>query len=89
MTSQPGKQTVAIHILPNVSRNKCNQTMKFRQLIECNMRNIFLPYTKCGGETSLRPFSKKTKLNISLDQYYKVSYSSYILYTKLKGIEIS
>ena len=35
--------------------------MKFGQLIEYNMRQIFLkkPYTKCGGENSLKPFSKK------------------------------
>ena len=39
--------------------------MKFGQLIECNMRNIFLgkPYTKCGGETSPRPFPEKWKLS--------------------------
>ena len=44
--------------------------MKFGQLIECNMRNIFIEksYTKCGGETSPRPFSEKLKLAISLDQ---------------------
>ena len=42
MTSQPGKQTIAIHILPNTSKSKGNQTMKFSQLIEHNMRNIFL-----------------------------------------------
>ena len=38
--------------------------MKFTQLIECNMRNIFLekPYRKYGGETSSRPFSEKLKL---------------------------
>ena len=42
MTSQPGKQTIAIHILPNISRSKGSQTMKFDQLIEINMRNIFL-----------------------------------------------
>ena len=41
MTSQPGKQTAAIHILPNISRSKGNQTKKFGQLIE-HMRNIFL-----------------------------------------------
>ena len=29
MTSQPGKQTIAIHIMPNISRGKGNQTMKF------------------------------------------------------------
>ena len=40
MTSQPGKQSIVIHILPNISRSKRNQTMKFGQLIECNMRNM-------------------------------------------------
>ena len=34
MTSEPEKQTIAMHILPNISRNKSNQTMKFGQLIE-------------------------------------------------------
>ena len=34
MTSQPGKQANAIHRLPNISRNKGNQTMTFGQLIE-------------------------------------------------------
>ena len=33
MTSQPGVQTIAIHILSNISRSKGNQTMKFDQLI--------------------------------------------------------
>ena len=42
MTSQPKKQTILIHILPNMSRSKGNQTMKFGQLIEYNTRNIFL-----------------------------------------------
>ena len=34
--------------------------MKFGQLIEYNIRNIFLEnsYTKFGGETSTRPFSE-------------------------------
>ena len=42
--------------------------MKSGQLIEHNMRNIFQKsYTKCGGETSPRPFSELS-LNISLDQ---------------------
>ena len=52
MTSQPGQPTIAIHILPNISRSKGNQTMKFGQLVEYQMRNIFLEksYTKCGGE---------------------------------------
>ena len=42
MTSQPGLQTIAIQILPNISQNKGNQTMKFGQLIEYNKRHIFL-----------------------------------------------
>ena len=42
MRSQPSYQTIAIHILPNISRSKGNQTMKTGQLIECNMRNISL-----------------------------------------------
>ena len=42
MTSQPGLQTIAIHMLPNISQSKDNQTMKFGQLIERNKRNIFL-----------------------------------------------
>ena len=69
MTSQPGKQTIAIHILPNISRSKGNQAMKFGQLIKYNMRNIFLEnsYTKWDGETIARPFFKKSKLSISLD----------------------
>ena len=62
--------TVVTHILPNISRSKDKQTTKFGQLVEFNMRNIFLEksYTKCGVETSARVFSEKLKLRISLDQ---------------------
>ena len=42
VTSQSGKQTIAMHILPNISRSKSNHTIKFFQSIEYNMRNIFL-----------------------------------------------
>ena len=38
MTSQPGLQTIAIHILP---KSKCNQTMKLGQLMDYN-REKFL-----------------------------------------------
>ena len=34
MTSQTGKQTITIHILPDILKNKGTQTMKFGQLIE-------------------------------------------------------
>ena len=55
--SQPGLQTIPIHILPNISQSKGNQTMKFGQLIEYNKRNIFLQKLcgKSGGVTSFRP----------------------------------
>ena len=64
MTSQPGQQTIAIHIFTNISRSKGNQAMKFGQLIEYNMRNSFLEksYTKCGRETIPNPFSNKIKI---------------------------
>ena len=76
MTSKPDQQTIAIHIFTNISRSKGNQAMQFGQLTEYNMRNIFLEksFTKCGRETSPRPFSKKSKLSISLDQYSKLLY---------------
>ena len=49
------------HNCPIFQEGRDNQTIKFGQLIECNMRNIFLEksYTKYGGETSPRPSSKK------------------------------
>ena len=64
MSSQPGQQTVAIHILPNISRNKDNLAMKFGQLIEYNMRNIFVEnsYTKYAGIP--RPLSKNSSLSL-------------------------
>ena len=42
--------------------------MKYGQVLEYNMSNIFpeKSYTKCGGDTFRRPFSKKLKLRISL-----------------------
>ena len=51
------------------------------QLIDYNVRNIFLEKscTKCGGEIIPRPFSKKSKLGISLDQESKVLYIVFIV----------
>ena len=42
MTSQTDKQTIAMHILPNISRNKGNQTVIMGQLIEYNSGHDFL-----------------------------------------------
>ena len=44
MTSQTEKQIILLHRLPSISRNKGNQTMKFGQLIEYNMK---YNYTIC------------------------------------------
>ena len=68
----------------SLSRSKGNQTMKLDQLIEYNMRNIFLEksYINYGVETIPRPFSKKTKLSISLDQQSNVLYSLLLNRTK-------
>ena len=48
--------------------------MEFGQLLEYHMKIIFLKksYTQWSGETIPRPFSKKSKLNVSLNQYSKV-----------------
>ena len=55
MSSQPGKRTIPIQVLPNISRSKGNQTIKFDKFIEYHMRDI----------PGL--FSKKSKFIISLD----------------------
>ena len=74
MTQQPGQQTIPIHILSIISWSKSNQAMEFGQLLESNMGNILLEksYPKGGEETIPRPFSKKSKLSISLDWQFKV-----------------
>ena len=49
------------------------------------MKNILLEksYTKCGGESSNRPFSKNSKLSMSLDQQSESSYSLISLYAQV------
>ena len=41
MRSQAGQKIITIHILPNKSRSKDNQAMKFGQLIEYNLIIFF------------------------------------------------
>ena len=64
--------------------------MKFAQTIEYNMRDIFLEksYTKCGRETISRPFTKNSKLSISLDQYSKGLCYLFLLYAKVRAINM-
>ena len=64
--------------------------MKFGQLIEYNLRKIFIEksYTKCAAETIPRPLSKISKLSISLDQQCKVLNNLFLLHANLSAIEI-
>ena len=73
---------LAIHILPNISKSKVNQTMKSRQFMEYYITNIFLEksFTKYGGETVPTPFFKKSKLKISLDRQPNILYSLFLLH---------
>ena len=59
--------------------------MKFGQLIQYNMRNIFpkKSYTKSGGEASPRTLHKKSKLSISLDQQPEMLKSLFLLYVQV------
>ena len=70
VTSQPGLQTIAIHILLNISQSKDKQTMKFGQLIEYSNINIFLQklFGKLGRDTSPRPLYFFQKLNMRWKQ---------------------
>ena len=57
ITSSTLKQIIKIQILTNTSRSNDNKTMKLGQLIEYNVKNIFLQNscTKWGTKTSFRP----------------------------------
>ena len=50
------------------------------------MNNIFheKSYTNCGAETSLRPFSKKSRLSESLDPHSEMLYSLFLLYDQVQ-----
>ena len=76
MTLSTGEQVRAIHILPRISRSNDNQKIKFGYLIEYNMRNIFFQksHIKCGGETSRKPFSKKSKFSINSQKFYAICF---------------
>ena len=79
--------------MSNISRSKGNHTMKLGQFIEYNKRNIFFfkkkkSYITCDQKTIPRSFSKKSKLNICLDQQPKVLNCLLLLYVKLRVIEI-
>ena len=74
MTSKIGKQTITIHILPNISISTGNQRIKFCQ----SWRPLPLPQIKLHNETKrgLEPVSLGK--NISLVMFYNWSNSSSI-----------
>ena len=53
------------------------------------MRKFFhkKSYKKCGGETSPRVFSEKSKLCIYLHQQSKVLYRLFLLHVQLEGYQ--
>ena len=65
MMSQSGQQTIAIHILTNISRNIGNQAMKFCQVIEYNMSNFYFETscTEMAEKLFANPFLKSLNLS--------------------------
>ena len=55
-TQQPGERRFAINLLSNISRSKGNLTMKFGQLTEYTMKNIFLEKSSKSALEKLFPF---------------------------------
>ena len=52
----PGKQTVTLPILLNLSQSKGNQTLKFGQVMEYNQKIFFLEnHAENEAEASSRP----------------------------------
>ena len=83
MTWLTDQQSIAIYILANNSRSKGNQAMKFDQLIEYNMRDIFLKnHTRNVVEKLFPdPFLKNQNLPylwINILKFYTV----FLLYAK-------
>ena len=79
MPSQPGLQTVAIHILPNISRSKGNQTVKLGQLIWYNKRIISKTKT---SELLLIKYIKITKLLV-IESHHQICKKNKIKNKKL------
>ena len=98
MTSQPGKQIISINILSNNSRITGNQTIKFGQLIEYNIKNIFLEksFKKCRGELFPDPFLKTqncaylpiNSLIISKLSCRPLAFTSYEDFLKTRRLEL-
>ena len=68
MMSQPRKQTIAIYVLPDTSRSKGNQTMKFGQLMTWHEKYFSWKSDSQNVVGKFFPDPFLSKLSISLDQ---------------------
>ena len=76
---------IAIHILPNISRSKGNQAIKFGQLIEAfSLKNC----TQNGMENLFQHSFEKTKIQHISGSVVKVLYNLLLLYSKFRAIKI-
>ena len=69
---------------------KCNQPFKFGQLIVYKTKNIFLEkswyyWWRNLFQKNQKPFLKKSKLSVSLNQKSKVLCSLFLLYVQVNG----
>ena len=73
-----------MHILPDTSRSKRNQTIKYGQLIVYNTRNIFLEKhtQKLLGKRVPDPCMKNQN-SILFDQQSEMLYSLFLLYIQV------
>ena len=77
MTSQPGKQTIPIHILPNIPRNKSNQ----KQIISNSLKHIQHNFLKSESLT----FPVQT-LFVNFEQISHIGFV-FLLFTLNKQIQ--
>ena len=78
-----------IKVLPNMSRSKDNQTKKVSQLIECNIRNIFMKkiIRKIWWRNYFQTFFSKTKIGqISGSKLWSFTQFLLIVRYKLRAI---
>ena len=90
MSPQTGKQTVTIHILRNISRSKGSQAIKLSQLIEYKIRDAFLEnHTQKLAEKLVpkKPFIKKWKSCISLNQQSEMLCSLFLFYHQVEDYQ--
>ena len=86
-------EIIETHTLSSVSRSKGNQTIKFGQLVEYNIRNIF--FWKFMPKMWCRNYSQTLFWKMKIDNIYgsrylwiKVSYSLFNFMSKYRTIEI-